>query len=156
MRLQRAALGLCAVLVAACASRPTPIAYRPITIEAHCAQVEEDGFREDARLSVSDNRVQAIDWQLWVGRTPRGSCRFALADFRQTREKPQIELLARDGSGCRLFVWQEPGRVTLAHADCEARCTAGIYEEAWPVSFDPTSGTCANIGEHSLTNQPFP
>jgi hypothetical protein len=137
-------VAIAALFVAAgCASRPTPIAYHPITIAAHCAQVEEDGFREDARLTVDDNRVRAIDWQLWVGR--RGSCRFALADFRQTREKPQVELVATDGSGCRLFVWQEPGRVTLAHHDCEARCTQGVYDEAWPVSFDPSSGGCAVI-----------
>ena len=135
-------------LITACASRPAPIAYHPISIDAHCAQVEEDGFREDARLSVVDNRVQPLAWQLSVGPRPRGSCRFALADFRQTREKPQIELLARDGSGCRLFVWQEPGRVTLVHADCEARCSAGIYEEAWPVSFDPASGTCVQLPDH--------
>lgn len=127
--------------VAACASRPTPIAYHPISIDARCAQREEDGFREDARLVVADNAVRAIDWQLWVGQ--RGGCRFTLTDFRQTREKPQIELTAKDGSGCRLFVWQEPGRVTLAHAACEARCTAGVYDEAWPVSFDPASGSCA-------------
>ncbi len=133
----------CATLVAGCASRPTPIAYHPITIDAHCAQREEDGFREDARLAVDDNRVRALDWQLWVGQ--RGSCRFALQDFKQTREKPQVELLAKDGSRCKLFVWQQPGRVTLAHADCEARCTAGIYDEAWPVSFDPSSGRCAAV-----------
>ena len=135
--------GFGAMVVVGCASRPTPIAYHPITIDAHCAQREEDGFREDARLQVADNRVRAIDWQLWVGQ--RGSCRFVLADFRQTREKPQIELLANDGSGCRLFVWQEPGRVTLAHVGCEARCTTGVYDEAWPVSFDPSSGACAML-----------
>lgn len=132
-----------AALLAGCASRPTPIAYHPITINAHCAQREEDGFREDARLSVDDNRVRAIDWQLWVG--VRGSCHFKLDEFKQTREKPQIELLAKDGGGCKLFVWQEPGRVTLAHVGCEARCTAGIYEEAWPVLFDPSSGQCAVV-----------
>jgi hypothetical protein len=80
---------------------------------------------------------------LWVGQ--RGSCRFTLKDFRQTREKPQVELVATDGSGCRLFVWQEPGRVTLAHVGCDARCTKDIYDEAWPVSFDPSSGGCAVI-----------
>ncbi len=132
-----------AVFVAGCASRPTPIAYHAITIDAHCAQREEDGFREDARLAVDDNRVRALDWQLWVGQ--RGSCRFALADFRQTREKPEIELRAKDGGRCKLFVWQQPGRVTLAHADCETRCSAGIYDEAWPVSFDPSSGRCASL-----------
>lgn len=132
-----------AIVLTACASRPTPIAYHPITVDAHCAQREEDGFREDARLSVSNNRVNAIDWRLWVGQ--RGTCHFELADFRQTREKPQVELTARDGSGCKLLVWQEPGRVTLAHADCEQRCTAGIYDEAWPVLFDPANGGCAVI-----------
>jgi hypothetical protein len=135
---------ICAsVVLAGCASRPTPIAYHPITIDAHCAEREEDGFREDARLVVDDNHVRALDWQLWVGR--RGTCRFVLADFRQTRERPQVELRAKDGSGCKLFVWQEPGRVTLAHADCEARCTAGIYDEAWPVLFDASSGSCAAV-----------
>jgi hypothetical protein len=138
-----AATAVIVSVTAGCASRPTPIAYHPITINAHCVQREEDGFREDARLSVDDNRVRAIDWQLWVG--ARGSCHFKLDEFRQTREKPQIELLAKDGGGCKLFVWQEPGRVTLAHVGCEARCTAGIYEEAWPVLFDPSSGKCAVV-----------
>ncbi len=139
----RGAIVVAAALAAGCASRPTPIAYRPITIAAHCVQREEDGFREDARLVVDDNRVRALDWTLWVGR--RGSCHFALDEFRQTREKPQVELRARDGSGCKLMVWQEPGRVTLAHTDCEQRCTPGIYEEAWPVSFDAPTGACARI-----------
>ena len=131
------------VVLAGCATRSTPIAYQPISIDARCVQTEEDGFREDARLRVDDNRVSTIDWQSWVGR--RGGCRFALADFHQTREKPQVELRANDGSACRLFVWQEPGRVTLAHANCEAHCTAGIYDEAWPALFDPASGGCARI-----------
>lgn len=136
-----AAIGL--IALAGCSSRPTPIAYHPISIAAHCAQREEDGFREDARLMVDDNRVRALDWQLWVGQ--RGTCRFALDEFRQTREKPHVELIARDGSGCKLMVWQEPARVTLAHDACESRCTPGIYDEAWPVSFDPKSGACAIV-----------
>ena len=131
------------LVLAGCASRPAPIAYHPITIDGRCAQREEDGFREDARLVVVHDRVQALAWQSWVGQ--RGTCRFVLDDFRQTREKPEIELRASDGSACRLFVWQEPGRVTLAHDDCEAHCTAGIYDEAWPVLFDAASGQCAAI-----------
>jgi hypothetical protein len=138
-----AAAAAVVALMAACSSRPAPIAYHPITIDAHCAQREEDGFREDARLVVDDNRVRTLAWQLWVGQ--RGTCRFALDEFRQTREKPQIELLAKDGGGCKLYVWQQPGRVTLAHADCEARCTAGIYDEAWPVLFEPSTGQCAAV-----------
>ena len=124
-----------------CASRPTPIAYRQIDLDARCAQREEDGFREDARLVVYANEVRALNWQSWVGQ--RGSCKFDLADFRQTQKRPSIELVAKNDSRCKLLVWQQPGRVTLAHAGCEARCTPGIYEEAWPVLFDPDSGRCA-------------
>ena len=138
---------MAAVLVlAGCASggggaKPAPIADRAIDLAGRCAQTEEDGFREDASLVVRANRVEALRWELWVGR--RGSCRFELADFTQVRSRPSIELAARDGSACKLMVWQEPRRVTLAHAGCETRCTAGVYEEAWPVMFEPRDGSCA-------------
>jgi hypothetical protein len=131
--------------LAGCASgggpRPEPIADRAIDLAGRCAQTEEDGFREDASLVVRANRVEALRWELWVGR--RGSCRFELAEFTQVRSRPSIELAARDGSACKLMVWQAPRRVTLAHAGCEARCTAGVYEEAWPVMFEPRDGGCA-------------
>jgi hypothetical protein len=122
-------------------ARPGPIADRPIDVDGRCAQTEEDGFREDATLLVRANEVRAMSWQLWVGR--RGSCRFEHADFRQVRSRPHIELLARDGSGCKLMVWQDPRRITLAHAGCQRRCSGGIYDQAWPVMFDPRSGACA-------------
>jgi hypothetical protein len=118
-----------------------PIPDRPIHLDGRCSQTDEDGYREEASLRVQDNQVQAINWQLWVGR--RGGCRFDLTDFRQVRSHPHIELLARDGSGCKLMVWQDPRRVTLAHAGCQRRCSSGIYEQAWPVMFDPRTGTCA-------------
>jgi len=119
------------------------IADRPINLNAACEQTDEAGFREQASLRVQDNVVQAMSWQLWVGQ--RGSCRFDQAGFRQTRRAPHIELQALDGSGCKLLVWQEPRRITLAHTGCEQRCTPGIYEQAWPVMFDPRSGRCAKL-----------
>jgi hypothetical protein len=127
---------------------PSTAARRPIPdsiidLDARCMQSEDDGFREEASLRVRDNQVHAVSWQLWVGR--RGSCRFDLADFRQVRSRPHIELLARDGSGCKLMVWQDPRRVTMAHAGCQRRCSGGIYEQAWPVMFDPRTGACARI-----------
>lgn len=138
-------LGACSMLPQAPVGRPgvpsTPIADRPIDLDGRCMQTEDDGFREQAMLRVRDNVVQALSWQLWVGR--RGSCRFEQADFTQTRRRPHIELTARDGSGCRLQIWQDPRRVTLAHAGCEQRCTPGIYDQAWPVMFDPATGACA-------------
>ena len=145
-------LALAAGLLAACVpiplpslpgmGRPTPIADRRIDLNGYCSQTEEDGFREQATLQVADNNVSALQWQLWVGR--RGSCQFDLSTFRQTKRRPNIELRERYGN-CTLMVWQDPRRVTLAHAHCEQHCTPGIYEQAWPVLFDPRSGTCAQI-----------
>ena len=138
-----AAAALAGALLAACAGGgpPAPIPDRAIDLSGRCVQTEEDGFREQATLTVRDNRVDALSWQLWVGR--RGSCRFELGDFRQVRSRPSIELAARDGGSCRLMVWQEPRRVTLAHAGCENHCTPGVYDEAWPVMFEPGTGACA-------------
>lgn len=136
------------VLVGACSviplpgARPTPIADRPIDLEGACLQTEEDGYREEAYLRVRSNAVLALDWRLQVGR--RGSCSFRLADYRQVKRRPHVELLAHDGSGCRLLIWQDPRRITLAHVGCASRCTPGIYDEAWPVMFDPATGRCAH------------
>lgn len=140
-----ATLALAAFLssCAAPAPRPTPIADRQIDVAGRCAQTEADGFREDATLRVSANQVQALDWRVWIGK--RGSCSFSLDQFRQIRSRPHIELAARDGSACRLMVWQDPRRITLAHANCENSCTPGVYEEAWPVAFDPRSGGCGRL-----------
>ncbi|WP_354682869.1 hypothetical protein [Cupriavidus necator] len=123
--------------------RATPIPHKTINIAGTCKRTEEDGFREDAHMDVRANEVRALKWKLWVSR--RGSCEFNLAEFRQVRETPHIELQAIDGSQCKLLVWQDPRRVTLAHNRCEKYCTPGIYEQAWPVLFDPKSGNCAEV-----------
>lgn len=122
-------------------SGTAPIPDKVINVAGSCKQVEEDGFREDATLVVQNNEVRSVEWQLWVGK--RGSCKFAGGDFTQRQSRPHIELIAKDGSGCKLMVWQEPRRVTLAHNGCQKHCTKGVYEEAWPVMFDPASGACA-------------
>jgi len=124
-------------------ARATPIAPHEIDIAGSCKRTEEDGFREDATVRVSHNAVQTLTWKLWVSR--RGWCHFDLSEFKQVQQTPHIELHAIDGSGCTLMVWQDPRRITLAHARCEKHCTPGIYDEAWPVLFDPRSGGCAQI-----------
>jgi hypothetical protein len=121
---------------------PVPTSGPP-TLQGSCSQAEDDGFREQARLEVEQGTVRALDWQLWVGR--RGTCSFRLDQFRQTKSRPHIELLALDRSGCKLVIYQDPRRVTLGQAGCERSCTNGIHDEAWPVMFDPRSGGCANL-----------
>ena len=122
-------------------SSSAPIAERPITLDGRCEQRDINDFREAARLRVNNGRVEVLSWQLWVG--ARGSCRFELADFRPVQARPHAELLARDGSGCKLMIWRDERRVTMGHAGCESRCSPGIGEDAWPVMFDPRTGGCA-------------
>ncbi len=113
------------------------------TFNGFCQQREEDGFEERAALRVVRYQVQTLTWQTVVGR--RGSCTFDLGEFRQTRSRPHVELLANDGSGCRLLIYQDARRVTMAHSSCSKRCTPGVYDQAWPVMFDPASGRCARL-----------
>jgi hypothetical protein len=130
--------------LAGCAGvAPAPIADRPIHLDARCEQQDINDFRERAQLAVTDGTVRALSWQLWVGN--RGTCRFELADFRQVQSRPHVELLARDGSDCKLMIWQDGRRVTLGHAGCERRCSPGIADDAWPVMFDPRTGSCAQV-----------
>jgi hypothetical protein len=129
---------------AASGSKNTPIPDQPIDIAGNCSQKEEDGFREEATVSIQANEVKQLSWRLWVGK--RGSCQFDGNDFVQTQKRPSIELKAKDGSACKLLIWQATDRVTLAHANCQARCTPGIYDDAWPVMFHPKNGSCAKLG----------
>jgi hypothetical protein len=121
-----------------------PIADKAITLAGSCTQTEEDGFKEQAVLTVDKNEVRSMNWQITVGK--RGSCQFDIKEFVQTQKSPHIELQAKDGSKCRLLVWQTPDRVTLAHNNCQKHCTPGIYDDAWPVMFNPKTGACASLG----------
>jgi hypothetical protein len=122
---------------------PSPIADQKIDLAGSCTQTEEDGYREQATLTVRDNQVQSMSWQLWVGK--KGTCKFDFADFAQIKTRPSIELSARNGSGCKLVIYQDPRRVTLGFADCQKYCTGKIYDEAYPVMFDPKTGACADL-----------
>ena len=62
-----ALLGGCAMLPGGVPGRPTPIADRPISLEGECVQTEDDGFSENARLSVRNNQVTALSWQMRIG-----------------------------------------------------------------------------------------
>ncbi len=121
-----------------------PIADKVITLAGSCSQTEEDGFREQATLTVDKNDVQSLNWQLWVGK--RGSCSFDFKDFTQVQKSPHIELALKSGGQCRLMIWQTPERITLAHRNCQQKCSPGIYDDAWPVMFNPKNGSCAAIG----------
>jgi hypothetical protein len=127
------------------AGRRGPHADARIELAGRCNQVDVDGFGENAILDVRNNTVTALNWSIKVGR--KGTCTFKGTDFRQTKSRPHIELVSRDGSGCKLMIWQEPRRVTLGHQGCARWCSpASISEDAYPVMFDPRTGGCARLG----------
>ena len=105
----------------------------------------------DAGLMSRIGQLDIVSRKIFAGK-PQGERRskrrgqsVEFADFRQTQLRTHAELLARDGSGCKLMIWQEPRKISLAHAGCERRCTAGIYEDVYPVMFDPGTGGCASL-----------
>jgi len=113
-----------------------------LNLVGRCAQREVDGFAEDASLQLTRGEVRELNWSITIGK--RGSCQFRGEEFRQTKTSPTVEMLARDGSGCKLMVWGDPRRITLAHAGCAKFCSPGVYDQAWPVMFDPRTGRCAD------------
>ena len=106
-----------------------------ISINGQCKQTERDGYAEDATVKVSRGTVTELKWKITVPK--RGTCRFNASQFKQTKTSPTVELLARNGSGCKLLMWSDVRRVTLAHAGCAKFCTRGVYDKAWPVMFNP-------------------
>ena len=142
--LRAAGLALAGVLLAGCAGPRgglAPIADRPIQLDARCQSIGQTGLRESSRLLVQASSVGELSWA--IDGEARGHCRFDLEAFRQTRARPHIELVARDGSGCTLMIWRDPRHITLSHAGCERRCSAALLADALPVLFDPERGSCA-------------
>jgi hypothetical protein len=144
-RLRRIGLnaGLCLLLAGCALPGPTrlPIAERPIELDARCQSIGQTGLQESSRLAVQAGTVRALFWQVDGG--ARGQCRFELDAFRQTRARPHIELVSREGSGCKLMIWRDPRHITLSHAGCEQLCSGALLADALPVIFDPAQGGCA-------------
>lgn len=129
------------------APAPAPKLSKPkpgtINLVGNCDQREVDGFEESAQVVVENSVIKDLTWKMKIGR--KGMCRFEGAKFKQTRVKPSITLEAIDGSGCKLLMWTDPRRVTLAHSNCAKYCTpTKVYDKAWPVMFDPNTGACAD------------
>lgn len=136
-------IGVAVVLAVGC-SAPSglrPISDRPISLDARCTGIGQTGLRETSQLTVHQSAVRALSWHVDGG--VRGQCRFELEDFRQTRARPHIELVARSGNGCQLMIWRDPRHITLSHAGCDRQCPSGLLTDALPVIFDPAGGGCA-------------
>lgn len=121
-------------------ARPGPLPVRPLNVKTECSFRDETGYSGLLRLEVAEARVHAFEARVEVPR--RGSCRFALRDFRQTRELPAVELAQKRGR-CIVRVWEQGERVTVAFQECEKMCTGSAHLGLWPILADRRDGSCA-------------
>ncbi len=120
---------------------PDPIPDRALNIQADCTSTDELGYAESIQLSVANGLVSQLEAAITVPK--RGSCLFQLADFRQTRSAPHVELVARSGSQCATRMWYQQNRFTVAFSDCPEMCTPrGTVDYIWPIELRLSDGAC--------------
>lgn len=120
---------------------PGPIPDRALNIRSDCTSADELGYAEAIKLSVAAGLVSQLEVRITVPK--RGSCFFQLADFRQTRAAPHVELSARSGSKCTTRMWYQQNRFTVAFSDCPEMCTPrGTVDYIWPVELRLSDGAC--------------
>lgn len=120
---------------------PAPIPDRALNIRSDCTSRDELGYAEAIKLSVANGLVSQLEVRITVPK--RGSCRFQLADFRQTRSAPHVELVARSGSKCATRMWYQQNRFTVAFSDCPEMCTPrSTVDYIWPIELRLSDGAC--------------
>lgn len=118
--------------------RLKPMPVRPLNVKTDCRFKDEVGYAASAVLDVDYSEVRAFAATVDVPK--RGSCRFELADFKQVRREPHVEL--RAGDGCIVRMWEQGDQVTVAFSECAKRCTRGTFDYVWPILVDRPSGQC--------------
>ena len=121
-------------------AKPGPIPVRPLNVKTDCSFRDETGHHGALKLDVAEAKVNAFEARVNIPR--RGACRFALKDFRQTKELPAIELSQAKGR-CIVRVWEQGERVTVAFQQCEKMCSGNSYSYLWPILNDRQKGSCA-------------
>ena len=122
------------------AKKPGPIPTRALNLLAECRFRDETGYNGEMKLAVEDARVSAFVARVNIPQ--RGSCRFDLKNFRQTREMPNVELRHLSDS-CVVRVWEQGERVTVAFQQCQRMCTGEAWVHLWPILADRRDGSCA-------------
>jgi hypothetical protein len=117
-----------------------PEAAAGLSLNGNCVGREESGYAENVRVNVTRGQVSALDARIDIPN--RGSCRFQLAGYTQTKQAPFVELQSRANPACALRLWQQGDRVTLAASDCPEACARGAFDYLWPVQFQSPGGGC--------------
>ena len=119
--------------------RLKPMPLRTFSLSTQCRFKDEAGNFGSATVDVVNSKVNAFKAELTMPK--RGTCRFDLAQFRQTQALPSIELTgARD---CRVHMWDQGDQVTVAFANCHHLCTPSSAQDyVWPLLIDKATGQC--------------
>jgi hypothetical protein len=117
-----------------------PIPARPLSVRSECTARDATGYTESIKLAVDQGRVGLLEAKIEIPR--RGSCRFHLSDFRQTRTEPHVELRSSSGTMCTVQMWQQSGRFTVAFSECQEKCTRGAFDYVWPMHVKIADGSC--------------
>jgi len=121
-------------------AKPGPIPSRALNVATECRFRDETGYGGKLKLSIDQAKVQAFEAAVDIPR--RGSCKFDLKNFRQTREMPTVELTHLHDS-CVVRVWEQGTRVTVAFQQCKKMCSGNAWDHLWPILNDRQDGTCA-------------
>lgn len=117
-----------------------PIPARPLSVRSECTARDQAGYTESIKLAVDHGLVGLLEAKIEIPR--RGSCRFHLSDFRQTRTEPHVELKSSTGTMCTVRMWQQEGRFTVAFSECPEKCTRGAFDYVWPMHLKMADGSC--------------
>ena len=118
--------------------RHLPDNKRPVTINADCSWTDENGYNGKMKLLATQNKVK--DFSAAVTHPKHGTCRFAMADFRQTKESP-VELKAAS-SPCTVRMWRQDRQVSVAFSSCKSMCSGDAVDYLWPILADASNGSC--------------
>ncbi|MBI5898122.1 MAG: hypothetical protein HZB40_02720 [Rhodocyclales bacterium] len=121
-------------------AKPGPIPTRALNIATECSFRDETGYGGKLKLAINQAKVQAFEAAVDIPR--RGSCKFDLKNFRQTREMPTVELSHLRDS-CVVRVWEQGTRVTIAFQQCRKMCSGNAWDHLWPILNDRQDGSCA-------------
>ena len=92
-------------------------------------------------LLVDEGEVQ--EFKADVNIKGRGTCRFALTDFRQESTTPQVLLRHAKDSKCTVRMWREQGeKITVAFNSCHKSCDGKAFDYLWPILVESTTGQC--------------
>lgn len=120
-------------------SKPALPPGRPLNVKADCSWRDENGYTGQLKLHVEQARVE--DFSATVTHPKHGSCHFTLADFRQTRQVPNVEL-HNDATRCTVRMWSQGRQVTVAFSACQSMCSGDGFDYLWPILADSSNGTC--------------